>query len=597
MFAVDAVTVLLVEDEAIIALNQKATLEKNGLTVHTAHSAESALAMVDEDESITLILMDIDLGGGMDGTEAAQRILKIRDLPIIFLTSHAEKEMVRKVEGITQYGYVLKSSGEFVLIQAIRNALNLFDAHSRLKQSERRYRTMVETAPMPFQSLNAEGRLIDVNSAWLRTLGYRREEVLGSWFGELLHPSQVDLFRERFPRFKSQGTINGVEFLMRRSDGSYITTLFNGCIAYTAAGTFSHTVCVFQDITERKRAEAAHLATEHRLQKIFDSAPIGIGIVKQRVIEEANDRVGEMVGRSREELLGSSVRILYETEEEYRRVGLEKYRQMDESGAGTVQTRWRRRDGTVIDVLVSSAPIEEDGPGTRVIFTAFDITEYKQGERSLQRALEEKEQLMRELNHRVKNNLNMVSSLINLKEADLKGQADLSDIQNQLDAIRTVHEKLAQTDGALTINLKSYLSDLLTSGFHWPYSAPHPEIRMDIAEAVVPAKTAASLGLIVNELATNAAKHAFQDVHEPRLSVEFSVNKKTGEYLLKVSNNGNPFPEHITPDEPATGGLGLQLISAMVAGLEGEISLRREPETTITVRIPAPYLSDRRGPA
>ncbi len=249
MFEGQERTVLLVEDEAIIALDQKRILEMKGLQVRVAHNADKAIHIAEETSDVDLVLMDIDLGNGMDGTEAATRILETRDVPIVFLTSHSEQEMVRKVKGITRYGYVLKNAGEFVLLETIQTAFELFDAHQRLKKSEQKYRTMVETAPMPFQSLDADGRLMDVNRAWLDVLGYEREEILGTWFGEMLPGDQVELFRERFPLFKAHGHIEKVDFRLRRSDGTFVDTLFNGCIAYHDDGTFSHTVCVFQVTT------------------------------------------------------------------------------------------------------------------------------------------------------------------------------------------------------------------------------------------------------------------------------------------------------------------------------------------------------------
>lgn len=244
--------ILLVEDEAIIALSEKMTLERNGLEVEIAHNADEAIQRAGASDDIDLVLMDIDLGNGMDGTEAAGRILEKKNIPIVFLTSHSEREMVTKVKGITRYGYVLKNAGEFVLIEAIQTAFELFDAHERLKRSERKYRTMVETAPMPFQSLDADGCLIDVNNAWLETLGYEREEILGTWFGDLLPPDQVEIFRERFRLFKARGHIEKVDLRLLRSDGSFVDTLFSGCIAYKEDGAFSHTVCIFQVVSPGK---------------------------------------------------------------------------------------------------------------------------------------------------------------------------------------------------------------------------------------------------------------------------------------------------------------------------------------------------------
>lgn len=130
--------ILLVEDEAIIALSEARILENAGFAVRTVHSGEAAVGVATVDEHISLVLMDIDLGAGIDGTEAASRILEIRRLPIVFLTSHAEKEMVDRVKGITRYGYVLKNSGQFVLVESINMALELFRAHEETRAREQR---------------------------------------------------------------------------------------------------------------------------------------------------------------------------------------------------------------------------------------------------------------------------------------------------------------------------------------------------------------------------------------------------------------------------------------------------------------------------
>lgn len=128
-------TIILVEDEAIIAMSEANLLKEHGYEVITVYTAEKVIAAVRE-ERVDLILMDIDLGQGkMYGTEAAEIILREKDLPIVFCTSHGEKEYVDKVKGITRYGYVLKNSGEFVLKQSIDMAFELFSAHRDLKNA------------------------------------------------------------------------------------------------------------------------------------------------------------------------------------------------------------------------------------------------------------------------------------------------------------------------------------------------------------------------------------------------------------------------------------------------------------------------------
>jgi DNA-binding NarL/FixJ family response regulator len=108
---------LLLEDERILAISERQLLERHGFHVSLAHSAQEAVETAVTDESIELVLCDIDLGNDEeDGTYAAAQILAQRELPIVFLTGHTEEEYVRRAKAITNYGYVMKDSGEFVLI-------------------------------------------------------------------------------------------------------------------------------------------------------------------------------------------------------------------------------------------------------------------------------------------------------------------------------------------------------------------------------------------------------------------------------------------------------------------------------------------------
>jgi PAS domain S-box-containing protein len=131
----DQKTILVVEDEAIIALSLRRTLEKWGYAVLTAGTGEKAVELAKSDIEIDLALMDINLGRGMDGTQAAAAILTMRSLPIVFHTSHSERETVEKVRDITRYGYILKGCGEFVLRSSLDMAFELYESHMDLKRN------------------------------------------------------------------------------------------------------------------------------------------------------------------------------------------------------------------------------------------------------------------------------------------------------------------------------------------------------------------------------------------------------------------------------------------------------------------------------
>lgn len=134
-------TILLVEDEALVALGEQQTLEQAGYAVVVAPTGEKAVDIATAVPGVDLILMDINLGPGIDGPEAARRILAHRHVPLAFLSGHTEPEVVDRTEEITSYGYIVKGSGDTVLLASIRMAFRLFDAMQSLEQS----RTMLAT--------------------------------------------------------------------------------------------------------------------------------------------------------------------------------------------------------------------------------------------------------------------------------------------------------------------------------------------------------------------------------------------------------------------------------------------------------------------
>jgi PAS domain S-box-containing protein len=141
-----------------------------------------------------------------------------------------------------------------------------------------------------------------------------------------------------------------------------------------------------QEILRREQTEMMQQESEAALKSILRAVPIGIGVVCDRVIKEANERLCEILGYSSEEILGNSARMFYLTDEDFEYVGHEKYAQIHEKGIGSVETCLRRKDGNVIDVLLSSAPLDPMDLSIGVTFTVLDVTNRKQSERDLQKS-------------------------------------------------------------------------------------------------------------------------------------------------------------------------------------------------------------------
>ncbi|MHB1461397.1 MAG: PAS domain S-box protein [Armatimonadota bacterium] len=168
-----------------------------------------------------------------------------------------------------------KLAEDVLKLVGVRAAAELerLDVEESLRASEDRFRSLFETAPLGYQSLNEEGYFIEVNQAWLDTLGYQRDEVMGRWFGDFLAPEYVDAFRRRFPVFKAMGQIHS-EFMMLHKEGTHRYIAFEGRVGYQPDGvTFKQTHCILTDITEHKQAEVYHVMSIDVLKILNNSAP------------------------------------------------------------------------------------------------------------------------------------------------------------------------------------------------------------------------------------------------------------------------------------------------------------------------------------
>ncbi len=146
-------------------------------------------------------------------------------------------------------------------------------ALAKKEESEQKFRALYENAPLPYQSLDIEGNILDVNPSWLRTLGYEREEVIGTNFSQFLHPEWEDHFRQNFPAFKKQGYIHDVQFKIGHKNGDYLDITFEGSSGYYPDGSFRQTYCVFKNITAQKKAEQKLLESERKNRTLIGNLP------------------------------------------------------------------------------------------------------------------------------------------------------------------------------------------------------------------------------------------------------------------------------------------------------------------------------------
>lgn len=830
--------ILLVEDETIVATSAKHTIEKHGFDVGVVHSGEEAIRCALSHPTYDLLLMDIDLGGGIDGTEAAQKILAEVKLPIVFLTSHTEKEYVDRVRGITSYGYVIKHSGEFVLTESIRMALELFDAHQQAKEHEESLTEIFHQAPIgifesrfdgTFRSMNTEmahmlgfdspeeaveyyndvraqlytepskrdellrllteygkvrdfqldarrasGELISLKmSARVVNRDFDRERVISGFIvdeterrvserqlaervkeltclygverltarmdaniGDLLHevvkllpPSwqypettcarivlhdrevtshefeespwsiQADIrtvdrrvgsvevfYRDEMPEAdegpflaEERDLIDGVadrlarwlerteaaeqmQFqsqLLEAVDEAVIATDLAGSITYwnaAAEHVYGWNACeaLGKNVNEITVPEISQVQARavmntvaagrnwtgefvvqnkqgQRFQARISNSPVyeadgsltgivGVSydLTAQKEAAEELGRVSERYKRAERtaqvghwEMDIAAVHSVW-SDEFYRICGYEPQsfspsaengftlihpedrdraaqhvnRAIEKGEPYNIEERIVRPDGEIRWVDSRGEVIyDENHRPVKLIGSFVDITERKRAEERLQSAITAKDRLMSELNHRVKNNLSLVLSLIHLKQNALGDRGDLSDIIGRVGTIRFVHEKLQQSESIGEVDFKSYVEDVL-SGAISPRTNPGVEVENEIGDVFLPTKLATTLGLIVNELATNAVKYGFRSQSEKRFNVTMKTDEDSEEYVLTVSNTGREFPDDI--DIEHADSLGLQLVTALIGQLGGTMELQRKPYPVFTIRFPMP---------
>ena len=246
------------------------------------------------------------------------------------------------------------------------------------------------TNPTPVVVLNRDGHITHANRQAETLFGISRDTITARNFSDpqwnIVDFDGNAISIDELPFAKVRRTrkpVSSMHHAVKLDSGTMLLLNVDATPLFDADGDFDGMVAVLEDITDKIMSERALAESEAMLRSVFRAAPVGIGVVKNRVLTWVNQKLIEMVGYSENELIGRSSLVLYPTREEYEYVGREKYRQIGLYGTGSVETCWKRSDGTVINVLLSSTPIDLDNLQHGVTFSALEITERKQMEERL----------------------------------------------------------------------------------------------------------------------------------------------------------------------------------------------------------------------
>lgn len=263
-------TIFVVEDEVIIADDIKSYLQKFGYKVPAiATSGEEALKRV-RDVRPDLVLMDIVLRGEMDGIETAEKIRSEFDVPVVYLTAFADDQTLERAKITEPFGYIIKPFEERDLYKTIEMALYKHKMERKLKESEAKFRRIVETAQEGIWVLDTEDRTTYVNKRMAEMLGYREDEMIGKKLVDFLIEKEHSRVPRGFEPLMS-GSKEVLDFKFHRRDGSFLWGMLSTTPIQGSDGRVIGFLGMITDVTERKRAVAAIQESHERLITILES--------------------------------------------------------------------------------------------------------------------------------------------------------------------------------------------------------------------------------------------------------------------------------------------------------------------------------------
>jgi PAS domain S-box-containing protein len=379
--------ILLVDDDSIIASLQIQSLnEKDYLVIH-ASCGEDALELCNSNIShIDLILMDIDLGQGIDGTTAAEQILKKHNIPLIFVSSHTEKEVVEKTEQITNYGYVTKNSGITVLDASIKMAFKLFEMNQKVVAAKDKLAATLDALPDLFFEVGLDGTYYDFHSPRNELLYIPIENLRGKKIQEVMPPVVSEIVMAGIREAHEKGFSVGKQFELDVPAGKL---WFEISISRTREATSNnpHFIVLSRDITDRKKAEKELAEKERFARTVTNNIPAMIGYwTKDLICTFANPAYLDWFGRTPEQLLGIKMRDLM-SEELYQKV--QPHVQGALAGKNQkFEITINKLNGQTSHLLVQYIADKVDGGVNGIYALVTDITEVKERENLIQESEE-----------------------------------------------------------------------------------------------------------------------------------------------------------------------------------------------------------------
>ncbi len=474
---------------------------------------------------------------------------------------------------------------ERIILLAIEDITERKRLGDALAESEERFRRIFETASDGIVLLEkSEGKIKHANAAISKMFGYTNEESIGNKLQDIGIPLDMGDFQTTMQELNEVGIINYDNVPVKTKSGEHIYT----DIYLVDRATLVQ--CNIREITERRQALAELYESKALIEAVVENVPLMI------FLKEATDLRFIILNRAGEELLG------YDRKDLIGKNNLDLF--PPEQAA-----QFMAKDREVLDGEIDMLDIPEESiltarKGQRLLHTrkvcikgpdgvtkfllgiSEDITERKLAEEQIKASLREKEVLIKEIHHRVKNNLNVVVSLLRIQSNKIENKeqarAAFSESCDRIYSMALVHQKLYEKADLTYIDMEGYIDDISPKlkGIYAPdrditIESNAKDVSLDITLAV-------PVGLILNELITNSLKHAFPDNREG--SITLSLSLKDTSYRLLVADNGIGLPEDISVDTSET--FGMEIVYLLTGQIDGTLDIQRDEGTRFTITFP-----------